>query len=48
MPLAGRPTARNLCEDRAGTHVIPSLCKWSDGTWQKHKLARRLEVEVIG
>ena len=27
-----------LCEDHVGTYVIPFLCQWSDGTWQKRSI----------
>jgi hypothetical protein len=37
-----------LCEDHAGTYVIPFLCQWTEGTWQDAKTRRRIEAAVIG
>jgi hypothetical protein len=37
-----------LCEDHAGTYVIPFLRRWNDGIWQNVNTSRRIEATVIG
>ena len=37
-----------LCEDHAGTHVVPFLCQWQDGAWRSVVRDRRIEATVIG
>jgi hypothetical protein len=37
-----------LCEDHAGTYVVPFLCRWHDGAWQSVGNDRRIEATVIG
>jgi hypothetical protein len=37
-----------LCEDHAGTYVVPFLCRWRDGAWQSVATNRRIQATVIG
>jgi hypothetical protein len=46
-PPSDRPF-QILCEDHAGTYVVPFLCRWQDGTWRNVVTNRRIEATVIG
>jgi hypothetical protein len=46
-PPADQPL-QILCEDHAGTYVVPFLCRWQDGTWRSVVSDRRIEATVIG
>jgi hypothetical protein len=37
-----------LCEDHAGTYVIPFLCRWNKGIWQSVNTSKRIEATVVG
>jgi hypothetical protein len=39
-PPADRPL-QILCEDHAGTYVVPFLCRWQDGAWRNVITNRR-------
>jgi hypothetical protein len=48
----GRPPADQplelLCEDHAGTYVIPFLCRWRNGAWQSLDTEKCIEATVLG
>ena len=46
-PPLGRPFEL-LCEDHAGTYVLPYLCEWRDGAWRSTKTGTIIEVAVMG
>jgi len=46
-PPADQPL-QILCEDHAGTYVVPFLCQWQDGAWRSVVSDRRIEATVIG
>jgi len=37
-----------LCEDHVGTYVIPFLCRWSSGVWQRVETSDPIEATVVG
>lgn len=37
-----------LCEDHAGTYVLPYSCIWSGTTWRNAATATAIEARVLG
>ncbi len=47
VPPADQPLEL-LCEDHVGTYVIPFLCLWSGGRWQRVDTTTPIEATVVG
>ena len=37
-----------LCEDHAGTYVLPYPCEWRDGAWRSTSMGTAIEATVLG
>jgi hypothetical protein len=37
-----------LCEDHAGTYVLPFLCLWSGAGWANASTKASIEADVLG
>jgi hypothetical protein len=46
-PPADKPLEL-LCEDHAGTYVLPYLCEWRDGVWRSTSMGTVIEATVVG
>jgi hypothetical protein len=47
VPRAGEPLEL-LCEDHAGTYVLPFPCRWSKGAWLNMNTNSQIEAMVLG
>jgi hypothetical protein len=43
----GKPVVL-LCEDHAGTYLLPYDCQWKDGAWRGYENENALEAKVVG
>jgi hypothetical protein len=46
-PSDGVP-AQLLCEDHAGTYVLPFACRWTDGAWHNIASGAFIDAQVLG
>jgi hypothetical protein len=46
-PTEGLPVEL-LCEDHAGTYLLPFPCRWTDGAWHNGVSGALIDARVVG
>jgi len=46
-PTDGLPV-QLLCEDHAGTYVLPFACRWTGGAWHNANSGAVIDARIVG